>query len=112
MIQSQLRIAIVLSCLAAALPAAAEELPEFTVVARDGALTPAQLEVPAGQRIRLVLKNEGRKPVEFENSTLRIEKVLAANASSFVVLPRLKPGQYIFVDEFHPDSSRMTVIAK
>lgn len=90
----------------------ADELPVFEVVARDGRLAPARLEVPTGQRIKLVVKNEGKTPIEFENLSMRVEKVLAPGATSFVVLPRLKPGQYEFVDEFHPDTGRLTVIAK
>ena len=50
--------------------------------------------------------------VEFENLNMRVEKVLAPGASSFVVLPKLKPGEYEFIDEFHMDTGRMWVIAK
>jgi hypothetical protein len=90
----------------------AADLPQFEIVAKDGRLAPSQLEVPAGQRIKLVVKNEGRTPIEFENAAMRIEKVLAPGASSFVILPKLKPGSYVFVDEFHEDTAKMTVIAK
>jgi hypothetical protein len=92
--------------------ARAEELPVFDVVARDGRLSPPRLEVPAGSRIKLVVRNEGRAPVEFENLAMRVEKVLAPGATSFVVLPRLQPGEYEFIDEFHMETGRMLVIAK
>lgn len=90
----------------------AEEMPAFEVVAKDGRLSPESIEVPAGQRIKLVVKNQGKSAIEFENSSMRVEKVLAPGASSFVVLPKLKPGEYVFVDEFHEDTGRMKVIAK
>ena len=32
---------------------------------------------------------------------MRIEKIVAAGAGSFVVLPPLKPGTYEFIDEFN-----------
>ncbi len=92
--------------------AAAEELPVFEVVAREGRLLPERLEVPAGRRIKLVIRNEGKGPVEFENLDMRVEKVLAPGAASFVVLPRLKPGEYEFIDEFHQATGRMRLIAK
>ena len=96
-----------------ALPTArAEELPTFAVVARDGRLSPERIEVPAGTRIKLTLKNEGRSPVEFENLDLRVEKVLAPGAGSFVVIHSLQPGSYRFVDEFHAATATMLLIAK
>jgi hypothetical protein len=90
----------------------AADLPTFDVVARDGRLLPGRLEVPAGVKIKLALKNEGRTPVEFENLDLRVEKVLAPGAVSFVVIHPLKPGSYRFVDEFHAATGEMLLIAK
>lgn len=90
----------------------AEDLPVFEIAARDGRLAPARLEVPAGQRIKLVVRNEGRAPVEFENLAMRVEKVLAPGATSFVVLPRLKPGEYEFIDEFHAGTGKLLVVAR
>lgn len=90
----------------------AQELPTFEVTARDGKLFPVRLQVPAGTRVKLVVRNEGKSPIEFENLAMRVEKVLAPGATSFVVLPKLKPGEYEFIDEFHMDSGKMWVIAK
>mgnify|MGYP001223983956 CR=1 FL=1 len=90
----------------------AQELPSFEVIAKEGRLYPERLEVPAGQRVKLVIKNQGKGPIEFENLDMRVEKVLAPGASSFVVLPKLKPGEYEFIDEFHMDTGKMKVIAK
>ncbi|MDD5250930.1 MAG: cupredoxin domain-containing protein [Rhodocyclaceae bacterium] len=89
-----------------------DELPTFEVVARDGRLLPERLEVPAGTRIKLALKNAGRSPVEFEDLDLRVEKVLAPGASSFVVIHSLQPGSYKFVDEFHAATAQLLLIAK
>jgi len=90
----------------------AAELPTFAVTARDGRLSPERIEVPVGQRIKLTVKNEGPGPIEFENLDMRVEKVLAPGASSFVVVPALKPGSYEFIDEFHPATGKMLLIAK
>lgn len=92
--------------------AAAAELPTFSVLIKGGQIIPARLEVPAGTKIKLTLKNEGPGPSEFENLDLRVEKVLAPGASSFVVIHSLKPGSYRFFDEFNPSTSEMLVIAK
>ena len=88
------------------------ELPTFHVVAKGGRLSPERIEVPAGRRIKLILRNEGPGPMEFESLNPRIEKVLAAGGTSFVVLPPLKPGTYTFIDEFRPETGSLQLIAK
>jgi hypothetical protein len=90
----------------------AQPLPSLQLSIRDGVFSPQRLEVPAATRIKLVLKNEGPGPLEFENAEMNIEKVLAAGAESFVVLPRMKPGEYEFVDEYNIVTGVMTVIVK
>lgn len=95
-------------------PARAEAaaLPSFEIIAKNGRLLPETLEVPAGKKIKLSLRNDGPGPIEFENLDLRIEKVLAPGATSFVVIHALKPGSYRFVDEFHATTGAMQLIAK
>ena len=97
--------------LALAVQAAAEP-PTFTVTLADGRIDPPRLEVPAGTRIKLVLRNAGPGAAEFEGRDVRVEKVLAPDAASFVVLPALEPGTYRFFDEFHPDNPDMRVMAR
>lgn len=109
---SALRLTIFFAAFALASTATAQSLDTFTVVVRDGVFIPARIEVPAGRRIKLVLINEGPGPLELENDEMRIEKVLNAGARSFIVLPKLKPGEYDFVDEFNPITGELKVIAK
>lgn len=90
----------------------ATELLVFSIVIKDGRIIPARLEVPAGRKIKLAIKNEGPGPSEFENLSLRVEKVLAPGASSFLVIHPLKAGSYRFIDEFHPTTSEMLLIAQ
>lgn len=104
---------LILAVFASAAPAAsAQQLPSFTITVKDGRFSPDRLEVPAGKRVKLVLKNEGPGPLEFENPEMRVEKVISAGVTSFVVLPRLQPGQYDFIDEFNPFTGELKVIAK
>lgn len=91
---------------------ASAELPTFAVVIKDGRLAPARLDVPAGRKIKLTIRNEGPGPSEFENLSLRVEKVLAPGASSFVVIHPLQPGSYRFIDDFHPTTGEMLLIAQ
>lgn len=86
-------------------------LPSFDISVRDGVFTPKRLEVPAGQRIKLRLKNEGPGPLEFENADLHVEKILAAGAESFVVV-KLPAGEHLFVDEFNIATGEILIVAK
>lgn len=93
-------------------PSAAQELLTFTLIAKEGKLVPQTLNVPAQTRFKIVVRNEGDTPIEFESLQLRKEKVLSPKAESFVVVAPLKPGTYDFFDEFHPESSRGNIIVK
>lgn len=95
-----------------ALPACAEELPTFVVTLENGRIEPARLEVPAGRKIKLVLHNKGPGAAEFEGREVRVEKVLAPGATSFVVVPPRNPGTYRFFDDFHPGAPDLELVAK
>ncbi len=86
-------------------------LPTWTIVVKDGVFEPKRLEVPAGQRIKFILKNEGPGPLEFENADLHVEKIVAAGAESFVVF-KVPPGEHMFVDEFNIATGELLVIAR
>ena len=91
--------------------AAPAALPTWTISVKDGVFTPKRLEVPAGQRIKFILKNEGPGPLEFENADLHVEKILAAGAESFVVV-KLPVGEHMFVDEFNIATGEILVVAR
>ncbi|PAV49396.1 iron transporter [Pseudomonas sp. HAR-UPW-AIA-41] len=103
-----------LCLLFAALPGAllAAPLPSYELSIRDGHFTPASLQVPVGQRFKIVVHNVGQGPIEFESTPLRVEKVLSPGVSSFVVIHPLKPGRYQFFDEFHPELPQGVIEAR
>jgi hypothetical protein len=91
---------------------AAEAMPVFSIKALGGILEPAMIEVPADTRFKIEIENEGTDPVEFESTELHLEKVLAGGAKSYVVINGLKPGTYIFFDDFHPNTGKVHVVVK
>lgn len=93
-------------------PGQAADLPTYAVVAKEGRLIPDTLNVPAGVRFKITVRNAGHDAIEFESLQLRKEKVLAPGAESFVVIAPLKPGEYEFFDEFHPNTGRTRIIVK
>jgi hypothetical protein len=91
---------------------AAEELLVLKLSATDGKFEPLKLEVPAGKRFKIEISNDGKGPMEFESKDLKQEKVLAAGAKSSVVINALKPGTYVFFDEYHPEAPKGQIVAK
>jgi uncharacterized cupredoxin-like copper-binding protein len=97
--------------LGATTPLAAEE-PVFEIELKDGVISPSRLEVPANSRFKLVLKNKGQVPAEFESAELRKEKVVAPGSTATLVIRTLDPGEYKFFDEFQPGAPAAVLIAK
>jgi hypothetical protein len=60
----------------------------------------------------LIISNEDATAEEFESFSLNREKVVRAGQSITIFLPPLKPGRYDFFGDFHPDTTKGTVIAE
>lgn len=83
---------------------AAEETATYTIEAKDGAFTPAELAVPAGQKIHLLIKNNDSTGVEFESYRLRQEIRIAPGQSDEAYVGPLDAGSYDFFDDNNPDA--------
>jgi plastocyanin len=92
-------------------PAAAEDV-ERTIVIKDHRFAPETVEVPAGERVKLVIDNQDSTPEEFESLDLRREKVVPANTKATIWIGPLTKGEYEFVGEFHEDTAKGKLIAK
>jgi heme/copper-type cytochrome/quinol oxidase subunit 2 len=109
----RMRWHVALLCAAAfSCGALAADLPTFKLDMADGKLTPARIEVPSGQRVKIEITNSGKSAAEFESVQLRKEKVLAPGAESFVVINPLSPGEYKFFDDFHQATGQGVIVAK
>lgn len=98
--------------LVAPAPAGADEMPTFVVEMNDGVLAPARIEIPANTAVKIIVRNTGTTPAEFESLPLKREKVLAPGAESFIVIRRVSPGEYPFFDEFHMDVGQGVIVAR
>lgn len=105
-----LRFLLLLLLLAASLAQAA--VPEFTIRIKDHLFFPAELEVPAGQKVRLLVINEDPTPEEFESYELNREKVIPGGTRAVIFIGPLKPGTYPFFGEFYPKTAQGRIIAK
>lgn len=105
------RVAVILIVLAWAAPARAQEPPSIAITIRDHQFVPAEVAVPAGVKVQLIVRNEQATPAEFESTSLHREKIVTPGASIGVYVGPLDPGRYEFFDDFHP-STRGFVIVK
>jgi hypothetical protein len=86
--------------------------PEFNLVIRSHRFAPAELTIPAGQKVRLVIENQDPTAEEFESYQLNREKIVPANGRIVVFVGPLKPGRYEFFGEFNPATARGWLIAR
>ena len=103
--------AIALSVFASLGVATAAE-PEFALIIKNHRFDPAELKVPAGQRIRLVIHNQDSTPEEFESHSLNREKVIPAGAKTTLYIGPLKPGRYDFFGEYNAATAKGAVVAE
>ncbi|MFZ1244854.1 MAG: cupredoxin domain-containing protein [Azonexus sp.] len=85
---------------------------EVMVVIRDHKFEPAEVRVPSGQKVKLVVHNQDATPEEFESHELNREKIIAPGTKVNIYIGPLKPGRYPFFGEFNEKTARGTVIAE
>ena len=85
---------------------------DFKLVLRDHKFEPAELSLPAGQKVKLLLENLDASPEEFESYALNREKLIPANGKVTLFLEPLKPGRYEFFGDFHKDTAQGAVVVK
>jgi hypothetical protein len=83
-----------------------------SAMAQDHKFQPTEIEIPAGKKIELIVKNEDSTPEEFESTRLKREKVIPGGQQITVSMGPLKPGRYEFFGEFNPKTARGHIVAK
>ena len=92
-----------------AVPALADD--PIILTLKNNRFTPDAITVPAGERLRIEVKNEDATPAEFESSDLRVEKIAPPGIAISVRVGPLKPGSYKFFDDYHPDTAHGSLTA-
>jgi plastocyanin len=84
----------------------------YVLTFKDNKLEPAELQVPAGQDFKLVVKNADQTPEEFESGDLKIEKIIAGGGAAEFTIKGLEAGSYEVHGEFHEDTAKGHIVAK
>ena len=94
------------------LTAHAQEKDTFILTIKDHRFQPEELQVPAGRKIKLVVKNLDPTAEEFESHDLKREKVIAGNSEATLSIGPLKAGVYKFVGEYNEKTAKGRIVAK
>jgi plastocyanin len=92
-----------------ALPALADE-PAVVIAIKDHRFVPETIEIPAGVKVKLTVRNEGDTTSEFESVQFHREKVVQAGSEITLYVGPLDPGSYEFFDDFHPETRGRLVV--
>jgi heme/copper-type cytochrome/quinol oxidase subunit 2 len=82
-------------------PSEAQQATEIRLTYSNGQFQPNQVSAPADKAVTFRVKNLDAKAMEFESTSLRVEKVVAANSEGVINVRALKPGRYEFYDDFN-----------
>jgi Cupredoxin-like domain len=66
--------------------------PSYALSIRNHRFSPAQIEIPANTKVRLVIRNEDPSPEEFDSTQLRRERVIPGGSEATLYVGPLPPG--------------------
>jgi plastocyanin len=84
---------------------------DVRLVIRDHKFEPAEITIPAGKKVKLVIENQDATAEEFESHELKREKVVPPKSQVSIFVGPLKPGRYPFFGEFHKETAKGVLIA-
>jgi plastocyanin len=92
-----------------ATPALADD-PSFAISLKNNQFVPSEVSIPAGSKVKLVVRNDNQTPSEFESTQLHREKLVAPGQEITVFVGPLDPGSYEFFDDLHPQTRGHLVV--
>ena len=110
MMNISLRYCVVTLLSVFCLPVFATQVIEVEI--RDHLFYPAEIEIPADTKVKLVFINQDSSSEEFESYELNREKVIPANSRGILFIGPLQVGEYPFFGEFFPKTAQGKIIVK
>jgi hypothetical protein len=84
----------------------------YSLIIKDHRFQPAEITIPAGKKIKLLVENQDATPEEFESHSLNREKVIAGKSKATIYIGPLSPGRYTFEGEFNAKTAQGAIIAQ
>ena len=94
-------LAIAFALLLGAAGGVAAEDRTVPLAVEEAEFAPAEIEAPAGARVRLEVTNRTAVAIEVESFELNRERVIQPGQTAAVYVSGLGPGRYEFFDDFH-----------
>ncbi|MHA1539044.1 MAG: cupredoxin domain-containing protein [Alphaproteobacteria bacterium] len=88
------------------------EKPVFQIDIQNHKFHPAQVTIPAGQKVKLIVSNKDVTAEEFESYDFNREKIISGNSKATIFVGPLEPGTYKFFGEFNPKTAQGLLIVK
>lgn len=85
---------------------------DYTLVIKDHRFQPAELTIPAGKKIKLLIDNQDATPEEFDSFALNREKVITGNGKATLYIGPLDAGRYPFMGEFNAATAQGVVVSQ
>jgi hypothetical protein len=76
---------------------------EFVIQIRDHHFIPAELHIPAGEKVQIVVDNQDDTPEEFESYSLNREKHIPPKSRIILFIGPLAAGRYVYQGEDRTD---------
>lgn len=96
--------------LAIALLSAGAMAEPLTLAIKSRQFEPAELQLPPGKKVQLVVHNQDAIPAEFESYDLSREVIIPPGGKAKVYIGPLEPGNYQFFDDFNPAAKGQIVV--
>jgi plastocyanin len=85
---------------------------ELNLIIKEHRFVPAELKIPAGQKVKLMIENQDATAEEFESHELNREKVIPPKSKLPIFIGPLAAGKYPFFGEFNQATARGVIIAE
>jgi plastocyanin len=85
---------------------------EVRLVIENHRFQPETVNVPAGQKVKLIIENRDATPEEFESHKLNREKVIPAKSTATLYIGPLAAGSYPFIGEFNQATAKGVIVAR
>ncbi|HDY85961.1 MAG TPA: cupredoxin domain-containing protein [Methylophaga sp.] len=87
-------------------------MPIIEIDIRDHLFYPAEIEIPADTKVKLIFFNRDNTAEEIESYELNREKVIPGNSQGVLFIGPLEVGEYPFFGEFFPKTAQGKIIVK
>ncbi|MGV8935091.1 MAG: cupredoxin domain-containing protein [Gallionellaceae bacterium] len=84
----------------------------YSLIIKDHRFQPAEIIIPAGKKIKLLVENQDATPEEFESHSLNREKIISGNGKATIYIGPLSPGRYTFEGEFNAKTAQGAIVAQ